>query len=161
MERICALTATLGVVSCGGTEVGASSNIDDLLSSVHLTDGESDALLEEGLRERLGADDLPTPVVEVHRNSTGNPLPENEKRGQCRWNRGKDPHEEPLRHGEPELVVRGAAVLEEDYRQSQDDGERNGDCPSRAEGAYCRDEEHPVHSDDDECRHGVNAQCGS
>ena len=51
----------LAFAGCGDNGVGASSNIDDLLSSGHLTDAERDALLEQGVRERmerLGVDRL-------------------------------------------------------------------------------------------------------
>ena len=61
MKRIFALAAILWLAGCGDSEVGASSNIDDLLSSGYLTDAERDALLEQGVRERmerLGADRL-------------------------------------------------------------------------------------------------------
>ena len=61
MKRILALAAILGLAGCGGSDVGAASNIDDLLSSGYLTDAERDALLEQGVRERmerLGADRL-------------------------------------------------------------------------------------------------------
>ena len=58
LKRILALAVILGLAGCGGSEVGASSNIDDLLSSGYLTDAERDALLEQGVRERMGADRL-------------------------------------------------------------------------------------------------------
>ena len=61
MKRTLALAAILGLAGCGGSKDEPSSNIGDLLSSVDLTDAERDALLEQGVRERmdqLGADRL-------------------------------------------------------------------------------------------------------